>query len=106
VPSDVTHPAGLIGGYKLQFGRQRTSSPHWGARLGAIAVVAALAIISLAVDAGAEPKKHYWATSLTGSVDGELLRGLREELRPPSSRDSSPRREQSATSPRTIPARS
>jgi hypothetical protein len=80
VPSDVTHPAGLIGGYKLQFGRQRTSSQHWGARLGAIAVVAALAIISLAVDAGAETKKHYWATSLTGSVDGELLRGLREAV--------------------------
>ena len=64
----------------MQFGRQRTSLQHWGARLGAIAVVAALAIISLAVDAGAETKKQYWATSLTGSVDGGLLRGLREAV--------------------------
>jgi hypothetical protein len=31
-----------------------------GARLGATAVVAALAIISLAVGAGAETKKQYW----------------------------------------------
>ena len=51
-----------------------------GARLGATAVVAALAIISLLVSAGAETKKQYWATSLTGSVDGGLLRGLREAV--------------------------
>ena len=52
--------------------------------MGGTAVTGALAAAALLIgslaDSAAEPKKQYWATSLTDTVDAGLLRGLYEAV--------------------------
>src|ERR1700687_2848970 len=52
----------------------------WAARMSGIASIAALVIGVLLIysltGAAEAPKKQYWATSLTGTVDDGLLQGL------------------------------
>ncbi len=68
----------------LNVGRHRTSSQSWKVRIGGIAVISALAISSLSIawpiGASGELKKQYWATSLTSTVDGGLLRSLQDAV--------------------------
>jgi hypothetical protein len=58
---------------------RRLRSRSWTLPGGGIAMACALAALGVlcSTAARAEPKKHYWATSLSGTVDASLLHGLR-----------------------------
>jgi hypothetical protein len=75
----------------LNFGKPRKLaaihfvwSQNWKVRRSGIAVISALAIGAplgtWVAGTFGESKKHYWATSLSRTVDGDLLRGLREAV--------------------------
>jgi hypothetical protein len=60
------------------------SLQSWKARIGLVAVVCGLAIGALLIfwliGASGESKRQYWATSLSSTVDGGLLQGMREAV--------------------------